>query len=115
MSIHTLEPVGSLRAVPEVRLGLGGGGLLITTAACVALGVPTTVTGIALLVQTGLCSLALAHRAAAVLLGVTGWAMCTGFAVNQLGQLTFARGDLLRLAVYLACALAFRRGGGATQ
>ena len=37
----------------------------------------------------------------ALLVGVTGWALCTGFAVNQFGQLTFAATDLVRLAAYV--------------
>ena len=38
----------------------------------------------------------------AVLTGLTAWACLTGFVVNELGQLTFAGADLVRLLVLVA-------------
>ena len=92
--------------VDGVRVGVGGGTLFVVTAALVAVGIPTAAFTAALAVATGVCSSAV-RRSGALLLGVTGWALCTGFGVNELGQLTFAPGDLLRLAAYVACALVF--------
>jgi len=101
-----VESPRSLRDVAEVRLGLAAGGLFATTAALVALRVPTAAAVTALLVQTGLSCLVLERRSAALLVGVSGWALSTGFAVNRLGVLTFSAPDLARLAAFAACAQA---------
>ena len=87
---------------------------MLTTAVLVCLHVPSTVAVSTLFVQTGLSCLALEQRAAALLLGVSGWALCTGFAINQLGELTFEGPDLARLGAYSALAQVCRRLG-ATQ
>jgi hypothetical protein len=42
----------------------------------------------------------------AVLTGLTAWACLTGFVVNELGQLTFAGADLVRLLVLVAVSAA---------
>jgi hypothetical protein len=109
-----IQSVQSLREVAEVRLGLAGGGLFVTTAAFVSLHVATIVAVVALFLQTGLSCLALERRAAALLLGLTGWALSTGFGVNQLGELTFSAPDLMRLAAFAFWALTCR-WLGATQ
>lgn len=93
-----------LLEVNDVRVGVGGGTLLVATAALVVASPPTAVFTAALAAVTGLCSLVV-RRPGALLLGVTGWALCTGFGVNELGQLTFAPADLVRLAAYVGCAL----------
>ncbi len=85
-------------------MGAGGAGLFVVTAALVAVGMPTLAFTATLAVATSVFASTVA-RPGALLLGVTGWALCTGFGVNELGQLTFAPADLLRLAAYVACAL----------
>lgn len=99
----------SLLDVDGVRLGAGGAGLLVLTAALVAVGMPPFAFTATLAVATVVLASAV-EPAGAVLLGVTGWALCTGFGINDFGQLTFAVGDLVRLAAYVGCALAL---GGA--
>jgi hypothetical protein len=94
----------ALLDVDRVRVGAGGAGLFVVTAALVAVGMPTFAFAATLAVVTAVFASAVA-RPGALLLGVTGWALCTGFGVNDLGQLTFAPADLLRLAVFVACTL----------
>ena len=45
----------------------------------------------------------------ALLLGLTGWGLVTGFAVNTGGSLTFAASDLRHLALLLALGVAAAR------
>jgi hypothetical protein len=104
VSIQSVTPARSLREVTEIRMGLGAGGLFLTTAILVALNLRSGPAMIALFLQTGMSCLALERRSAAFLLGVTGWALCTGFVVNQLGDLTLAGPDLARLAAWLVWA-----------
>jgi hypothetical protein len=85
---------------PGVRLGIAGGVLFVATGAAVALHLPHGYAAAALLILTLLCCPVL-PRAGAVFLGISGWAMTTGFVENDLGQLTFASHDLLRLRVYV--------------
>ncbi|KAA1416873.1 hypothetical protein F0U44_16945 [Nocardioides humilatus] len=94
----------SLLEVDQVRVGAGGAGLFIVTAALVAIGMPTSAFVATLAVVTGVLA-SVVGRPGALLLGITGWALCTGFGVNDLGQLTFTGGDLVRLALYAGCAL----------
>ena len=96
-----------------VRLGVAGGVEYVAMGVLVAAHAPTPAGVAVLLVLTALASPVL-PRPAALLLGVTGWALATGFLVNGLGQLTFTVGDLLRLAAYagVATALAQRPTGG---
>jgi hypothetical protein len=49
----------------------------------------------------------------ALLLGLSGWAFATGFAVNTLGLLTLGPHDLLRLTVFVVAAATMHRLGGA--
>ena len=65
--------------------------LFVLTAALVAVGVPTLAFTATLAFATGICCVG-GRRSGALLLGVTGWALCTGFGVNELGELTFAPG-----------------------
>jgi len=96
-----------------VRLGVAGGVEYVAMGVLVAAHVPSPAGVAVLLVLTALASPVLT-RAAAILLGVAGWALATGFLVNGLGQLTFGPGDLLRLAAYagVAALLAQRPPGG---
>jgi hypothetical protein len=93
-----------LLQVGGVRVGIGGFVLLLATATGVAVGLSAVQFTVLLVVVT--CAGAVhARRSGALLLGVTGWALCTGFGVNELGQLTFTEPDVLRLWVYVGCAL----------
>lgn len=96
------QPV--LLDVDRVRVGAAGAGLFVVTAALVAVGMPTPAFTVTLAMVTTVFASAVA-RPGALLLGVTGWALCTGFGVNDLGQLTFTAGDLVRLGAYAGCAL----------
>lgn len=94
--------------VDGVRVGAGGGALFVVTAGLVVTSVPTTAFVLTLGAVTGICASAV-RRAGALLLGVTGWALCTDFGINQFGQLTFAPGDLARLTAYVVCAVVVGR------
>jgi hypothetical protein len=97
-----------------VRTGLGGGILFVLTAVGVATGLPAGAL-IGLLLAASAVLATVVDRAPAVLLGVTGWALATGFGVNDLGRLTFAMPDLLRLAAYLLVPALLAAGEGAAQ
>lgn len=96
-----------------VRLGVAGGVEYVAMGVLVAAHAPSPAGVAVLLVVTALACPVL-PRPAALLLGVTGWALATGFLVNGLGQLTFGGADLLRLAAYagVAAVLAERPPGG---
>lgn len=104
----------SLLDVDHVRTGIGGGSLLVVTSALVVTRVPTPAFSAVLVVATMVVASAVG-RPGALLLGVTGWALCTGFGVNELGQLTFAPADLLRLAVYVGGAVVLGGTRGSAQ
>lgn len=93
-----------LMRVDGVRVGTGGAALLVMTATGVAVGLSTTGFTVLLAVATGLCAATVGHPGA-LLLGVTGWALLTGFGVNELGELTFTPADCLRLVAFVGCAL----------
>jgi hypothetical protein len=106
VTFQPIEPARSLRDVAEVRLGVAVGGLFATTAVLVSSQVPTAVFLTVLFLQTGVWCLVLDGRGAVLLLGLTGWALGTGFAVNRLGMLTFSAPDLARLAAFAIWAQA---------
>lgn len=87
-----------------VRLGVSGGVLYAAMGLLVAVGVPAGAGVGVLLLLTAACCPVLS-RPGALLLGVAGWALATGFLVNALGQLTFAPADLLRLGAYVGTGL----------
>jgi hypothetical protein len=105
------EPVMSDQV--GVRFGISEGLLFTLTGFVVADGLSGAYGVAMLLAATTLLSPVLDGRHA-LLLGVSGWAFATGFAVNTLGALTMRPNDLLRLAVFLiaAAAAALRQGGG---
>lgn len=98
----------------QVRTGMGGASLFVVTSALVATRVPSPAFSAVLAVATAVVASAVT-RPGAVLLGVTGWALCTGFGINDLGQLTFAPADLLRLVAYVGCAVALGGTRSAAQ
>jgi hypothetical protein len=97
-----------------VRFGIAEGLLFVLTGLVVAGGLPGVYGVTMLLVATIVLAPALDGRHA-LLLGLSGWAFATGFAVNTLGVLTTRPADLLRLLVFVlaaaAVAAARERGG----
>ena len=106
----------------EVRCGLGAGALLVLTAVLVT-AEPTVGDGVALFLAATVLLSHLLDAPRALLLGLTGWALATGFVVkcepneggrtvtfangfviNTAGDLTLAPWDLVRLAVFLLAA-----------
>lgn len=88
----------------EVRLGLAGGLLVVALLAVTLGGVPDAdVRGI-LLTLTALLSLTVT-RWGGLLLGVTCWALLTGFVTNRAGQLSLAPADLALLAASMVLAV----------
>jgi hypothetical protein len=87
----------------EVRCGIGAGALLVLTAALVTTR-PPTVDGVALFLAATVLLAHVLDAPRALLLGLTGWALATGFVVNTAGTLTLAPLDTLRLAVFLLAA-----------
>ncbi|HWJ81131.1 MAG TPA: hypothetical protein VNS55_02740 [Nocardioides sp.] len=114
MAAPQLTRTSTLLDQEGVRLGIGGGTLLATTAACVALGI-TGATATAAVFTVAVSLFRVVRRYAALLLAVTGWALATGFGINDLGRLTFQGPDLVRLAFILAGAVALGRSGPAAQ
>ena len=99
----------SLIDTEGVRTGIGGSVLFVATGGLVAAGFPTSWFVAALGMLVALTSVWVRHAAAA-LLGVSGWALATGFGVNELGRLTFGVADLARLAGFVGLALLLGRG-----
>ena len=91
-----------------VRLGVGGGLLLAATSTCVATGI-SGAGATAVVFAVAALLFRVVRRYGALLLAVTGWALATGFGVNELGELTFREPDLVRLAVIVAGAVALGR------
>ena len=97
-------PESALLQLDGVRVGIGGAALFVATAAGVVVGLPVVGFTVVLAAVTAACAAAV-RLPGALLLGVAGWAFCTGFGVNELGELTFAQTDLVRLSGYVGCAL----------
>lgn len=90
---------------PGVRVGIANGtlvaALLVAAVARLTYGETAVMTvTVAGLACAGLSTLLCAAT------GVVAWAMFTGFVENAYGQLTFASGDVERLAVFVVAALA---------
>lgn len=100
MSVTAPDRPAGLLGRSQVLFGLAGASQAVAAAACVALPLPGWYGVAALLLLTMAWCVVLPRRLAAAL-ALAGWAWATGFAVNELGQLTFAPMDLLRLATYL--------------
>jgi hypothetical protein len=87
----------------EVRCAIGAGALLVLTAVLVT-AQPTVVDGVVVFLAATVLLAHLLDATRAVLLGLTGWALATGFVVNTAGDLTLMPWDALRLAVFLLAA-----------
>lgn len=103
-----------LRDLCEVRFAGAGLVLAVVVAGCRVVGagaaLATAVVGLCCLV---LC-LALPLRLA-VVVGLTAWALVTGFVSNELGVLTFRDADLLRLGALLVLAVVGAAVGAGPQ
>ena len=73
----------------EVRCGIGAGTLLVLTAALVTAR-PPAVEGVALFLAATVLLAHMLDPPRARLLGLTGWALATGFVINTAGDLTLA-------------------------
>ena len=93
----------------EVRCGIGAGTLLVLTAALVTAR-PPAVEGVALFLAATVLLAHMLDPPRALLLGLTGWALATGFVINTAGDLTLAPLDTLRLAVFLLAAAGVATG-----
>lgn len=91
---------------PGIRFGIANGALVTALLVAGVAGLDHVETGLICLAVTGLASAGVSTLAGAAM-GVVSWAMFTGFVENRYGQLTFAAGDLERLAVFLVGVLAF--------
>ena len=91
-------------SVPAVRAALGGAAVTVATALATRTGlVAVDLPVLLVLVAATALVVPLGYG---LLVGVTAWAMLTGFAVNSAGVLTFHRGDLAHLAVLVGVAVA---------
>ena len=89
----------------DIRCALGAGALLVLTAVVLATGAVGT-GGVALLLGATVLGAWVLDRRRALLLGLTGWALVTGFVVNTAGDLTATAPDVVRLAAFLLAATA---------
>lgn len=86
-----------------VKFGIDAGILFVLSGVVVGAGLSELV-GIALLLGATVASATALDPRHAVALAVAGWALATGFAVHELGVLTFSPHDLLRLALFVVLA-----------
>jgi hypothetical protein len=89
---------------PGIWFGIATGLVVLTFLIAGLAGLGTAPTAVAVIIVAGLASGRLPGLVA-LALGVIAWAFFTGFFENTFGQLTFASGDLDRLAVF-ACSTA---------
>lgn len=94
-----------------VRFGIAAGLLFALTGLLVVGGLPGAY-GVGLLLAATTLLAAAMDVPHALLLGLSGWAFATGFAVNTLGVLTLGPLDLLRLTLFVAAAAAACGRGG---
>jgi hypothetical protein len=90
---------------PGVLLALAHTALVLAALVAAALALPAGVTFVLLAITVLLGATAQAH-AWALLLGVSAWAIWTGFFEDSLGQLAVAPPDLVRLAAMAIVGLA---------
>jgi len=102
MTTHTRS---ELRDEPGVRFGVASGALVLAFSVCASAGLSAGQTELVALCVGGLASAGL-PMAMTTGIGVAAWALFTGFVEHDYGELTFAREDLTRLAVFTATTLA---------
>jgi hypothetical protein len=88
----------------EIRFGIGAGGLVLAVIVARLAGLDEAPAAVLLLGVTAALG-ATVGRGLAALLGLTAWALLTGFVTHRYGVLTFAPADLLLMAVLLASAV----------
>ena len=101
----TTSPRGWMVAEPGVRFGIAHGLLVAALLVAGGLGLGVALTFTLTVVTAVVAGLGLgpAWRAG---IGVSAWALFTGFAENRFGLLTFTDPDLVRLAVLLVSTTA---------
>ena len=88
----------------EIRFGIGGGVLVLTTVAARLAGLDEQYAALALLAVAAVLG-ATVGRVRAAVLGLTAWALLTGFVTHRYGVLTFAPSDLLLMTALVATAV----------
>jgi len=86
---------------PGIWFGIATGLVVLTFFVAGLAGLDAAETAVAAIVVGGLAAARLPGLIA-LALGVIAWAFYTGFTENAFGQLTFAQGDLVRLAAFAA-------------
>ena len=88
----------------EIRFGIGGGVLVLTTLAARLADLDEQYAALLLLAVSAILG-ATVGRVRAAALGLTAWALLTGFVTNRYGALTFAPSDLLLMTALVATAV----------
>ncbi|RNL62003.1 hypothetical protein EFK50_09245 [Nocardioides marmoriginsengisoli] len=104
MPTQTQRPE-SLVDDPGIWFGIATGLVIVTFLIAGLSGFGAVGTGAAVLLVGGLAAVRLPGLIA-LALGIVVWAFYTGFTENSLGQLTFAAGDLVRLAGFAVATVA---------
>jgi hypothetical protein len=93
---------------PGVRFGIANAVVVLALLAAAAthLGLESTTVLVVLVAGLAATGIPLGF---ALGLGLASWAMVTGFVENRFGELTFGRGDLLRLALLVGAVGALSR------
>lgn len=102
-------PAPPLTAQPAVRLAIAVGVQFVLAAVVAAL--LSGEAGVLLYLLVSSLLARTLRRGRALVIGVTGWAFATGFAVHRFGLLTFTEPDLVRLVVFLLAAAILARHG----
>jgi Flp pilus assembly protein TadG len=89
---------------PGVRFGIANGLLVAALIAAASVRLNTTGTEIVAVIAAGIASVGLSILMTSSV-GVIAWALFTGFIENSYGQLTFEKGDLIRMAVFAAATI----------
>jgi hypothetical protein len=93
------QPAERLLDDSGIWFGIAVGLVILTFLVAGLAGLETAPTAVAAILVGGLAAARLPGLIALVLGGIV-WAFFTGFAENDFGQLTFAHGDLARLALF---------------
>ncbi|GAB7005020.1 hypothetical protein JCM18899A_24930 [Nocardioides sp. AN3] len=88
----------------EIRFGIGGGVLVLAVIAARLAGLDEAYAALLLL---GVCAVlgGTVGRGRAAVLGLTAWALVTGFVTHRYGVLTFAPSDLLLMLVLVVATV----------
>jgi hypothetical protein len=103
LTTRPAHAVPRMTAEPGVRFGIANAVVVAVLLAASVAPLTTAETAWVAVLSAGLAGAALRWTRAAVL-GLIAWAWYTGFAENGYGQLTFAGGDLRRVALFIVAA-----------